>query len=89
MGLAWNGTTLSEKFSSHFAPKRVGVRGLRGEFSPQPEYPRGEFSPQPALSIRGVNFYPNRSIRGVNFSGVAPCTQIRSCVHMASEKKFS
>ena len=33
------------------APKRVGVRGPRGEFSPQPEYPRGEFSPQPEYQI--------------------------------------
>ena len=25
---------------------------------------------------------------GRKFSGVAPCTQVRSCVHMASEKKL-
>ena len=33
-------------FKFHFAPKRVGVRGLLGEFSPQPEYLRGEFQRQ-------------------------------------------
>ena len=26
-----------------FVANRVGVRGPRGEFSSQPEYPRGEF----------------------------------------------
>ena len=28
-----------------------------------------------------------RGYTGRKFSGVAPCTQVRSCVHMASEKK--
>ena len=43
-----------------FVPKRVGVRGPRGEFPPQPEYLQGEFLPN--RSVRGVKFYPNQSI---------------------------
>ena len=35
----------------HFAPKWVGVRGPKGEFSPQPEYPWGELSPQPEYQM--------------------------------------
>ena len=35
----------------HFPPKRVRVRGPRGEFSPQPDYRRSEFWPQPECRI--------------------------------------
>ena len=38
-------------------PKRVAVRGPRGEFSPQPECPRSEFLPQLQYQI----FYKNES----------------------------
>ena len=39
----WTPQGLPDARGGHFTPKRVGVRGLRGEFSPQPEYPQGEF----------------------------------------------
>ena len=43
-GMGWVGVSVTEVcYKRHFAPKRVGVRGPRGEFSPQPKYPRGEF----------------------------------------------
>ena len=42
--MAWRG-------KNGLGPKQVGVRGPRGEFSPQPEYPRGEFQPQPEYQI--------------------------------------
>ena len=35
----------------HFTPKRVGVRGPRSEFSPQPVYPRNEFYPNLSIQI--------------------------------------
>ena len=40
---ALNVVILTTSSAANNAPKRVGVRGPRGELSPQPEYLRGEF----------------------------------------------